>query len=424
MDALGRVECRYAGTEGEREMLHAVKERLAEGTHARIEGFVAYTSPGLVVGVHAAALLGAGVLGFFHPLVALVLVASVTLSLFAEGSGRLSLLRWVLPKSASYNLVVHNRPADPRGTLVLAAPLDAPGWHPNRPRWIRRPMVWVLGAAVVVNGILALRVLAEPWGNATSGIYVASLLVLAATVALGWMVHRRPGTLTEDASGPAAALELMRRFDASPPEGLEVWTVFTGCTHAYQNGMHAFFAMRDDRMTDPVLVLSLDDPGKAPFGAVVSEGPVRPEHHRPTGPALIERLRWAGLQIPAIDQPEPTNARAALQWGIRALAISGSDGVGDPRTAARAIDIAEIAVRMFASDVAQVAGRSEMIAGILARDAEQAASEAAQTGSPEERPDDPEERPDDAPVDSPTEEADLTEEAELTEEPILAGVPG
>lgn len=87
-------------------MVHAVKARLPASLRGRIEGFVAWTSPATVLGLHAGGLLFAGLLGLYHPLIGAALCAGFTASLWAEGVGRFSLFRRVAPKQASYNLVV------------------------------------------------------------------------------------------------------------------------------------------------------------------------------------------------------------------------------------------------------------------------------------------------------------------------------
>src|SRR6185369_8769014 len=100
---------------------------------------VAYTASGFVIGAHALALFLGGLLGLWWPLLAAVICTAATASLVAEGSGRFSLLRRVLPKSASYNLVWRrtieaadgeHRPA--LGSLVVSAPLDAARFAPQR----------------------------------------------------------------------------------------------------------------------------------------------------------------------------------------------------------------------------------------------------------------------------------------------------
>lgn len=359
---LSDVPHRHAGSEGEREMLHRIRSRLPDGVEGRIQGFVAYPSPAFVVGVHAALLLFSGLLGLLRPHLAAVLCFGITMSLVAEGTGRWSLLRWVLPKSASYNLVVR-LPARTRalGSVVVAAPLDVPRWRPDRPRWLRRPMQPVVVAALVVTVLLLLRALAEPWGRPTQGMYLASLVVLALSVLFAAIAHRRTGGAHQDASGPAALLELIRRQQLDPPEDVDVWAVFTGCGHAYQNGMHAFLAVHERRLVDPVLVVALDDPGRAPLGAVVSEGPLRPQHHRPTGPALVERLRWAGVRIPVVDTPGVTDARAATARGYRALALAGGRLVSTPASTAWAVDVLVALVDMYAGDLAQVPEMSPLL---------------------------------------------------------------
>jgi hypothetical protein len=354
MAALATIRHRYAGSEGERQMVHAVKARLGD-LPGRIEGFVAWTSPALVLGVHAAALLITGAVGPFAPLPCAVVGTLITGSLLAEGTGRFSLFRRIAPKTPSYNLVVPLRQPDALGTVVVSAPLDSPRWTPDRPRWLRRPLQAVAMAAVVVTGLLWLDALAMPWGRPTQGMFASSLVVLAATVVLGWVTQRRRGGVDEDASGPAALLEVLRRFEQEPADQLEVWGVFTGCGHAYQNGMAAFLAMHGRHLQQPVFVLALDDPGRAPVGGVIKEGAMVALHHRPTGPALVERLRWAGVQIPVVDKAGHTDARAALLAGYRALALSGDPSTtSDAETALRACRVAERVCRWYGEDLARV----------------------------------------------------------------------
>lgn len=355
--ALASVSHRYAGTEGEREMLHQVRSRMPEPPPAagqgrsRIEGFVAYTSPGVIIGVHAAALLVSGLLGLHWPLLAAVTCALAAASLALEGGGRYSVLRRLLPKSASYNLVWRQVQEGSIGTIVISAPLDAPRWRPQRPRWFRRPMQPLFFAAVVLTAVLLLRALAEPWGRPTWWMYGGSLGILAVSALLGAMMQRKSTGVAEDASGPVALLEIVRRFGEHPPQKVDVWAVFTGCGHAYQNGMHAFLAMRKQNLREPVLVIALSDPGRGPLKAVVSEGPLWAQHQRPTGPALVERLRWAGLQLPSADSGGITDARAAMLWGYRALALAGGSGPCTAEDTIRAVEITEAIARLYADDL-------------------------------------------------------------------------
>lgn len=351
LESLSKVAHRYAGTEGEREMLNLVKGRIAAPERSRVEGFVAFTSPGFVIGAHALVLLLAGGLGLRAPLVAAAICALASASLVAEGFGWYSVARRLLPKSPSYNLV-WQRPADVAlGSLVVTTPLDVPRWRRERPRWLKRPMQLLLGAALVMTFALTTRALAEPWGRPTQAMVATLVLVLVGSVFTGAILHRRAPDVHEEATGPAALLELVRRFEADPPPGLDVTVVFTGCGHAYQNGMHAFLAVRGRRLREPVLVLALDDPGRPALRVLASEGPLWPLHHRPTGPALVERLRWAGLEVRLTDSSGSTDARAARLWGYRALALSGGIGTPSLDDTVRAVEVAEAVCRLYADDV-------------------------------------------------------------------------
>lgn len=355
LEALGAVRHRVAASEGEREMLHEVRNRLPPATVGRIEGFVAFASPSLVVLIHAALLLGGALLGLWNPWIGTLLCGAVTLHLITEGASGRSLFRWVAPKVPSYNLVVSLPCDQPLGSLVVSAPLDAPRWRPDRPRWFRRPLQAVVFAAVAVTFVLSLRALAEPWGRPSMTMYLVSVGILVTSIGLAWTMQRRVNTRREDASAATALIEFLRRMQRNPAPGLQVVAVFTGCAHAYQNGMHAFLAVRGRALPQPLLVVALDEPGRAPVGAVVSEGPLWAQHHRPTGPALVERLRWAGADVPVVDHESVTDARAAMLWGYRALAlVGGGSGESSPEGTAAAVDLLEALSRLYAQDLAQV----------------------------------------------------------------------
>jgi hypothetical protein len=270
----------------------------------------------------------------------------------------MSIFRWLMPKHASYNFVARLKPSAPTlGTLVISAPLDAPRWAAVELPWLRgrRPMRVTFGAALVVTAMLVLRALAEPWGPRTLQIYVIALLVLATGMALGMTAHRRAGDGRDDGSGVAALLELARRLRDEPLPGVDVWLAFTGCGRAYHGGMTAFLDLHARTLVDPVLVVAVDDPGRMPLRAVTSEGPLFPQHHRPTGPALMERLRWAGVIVPPNDLAGTTDAYVALTRGYRALAVRGGEGPVSPEATARATDVLETVALWFADDLARVA---------------------------------------------------------------------
>jgi hypothetical protein len=364
IDALGAIDGRFAGTEGERQMLDAVRRRLPDGLRVYTEGFVSHTSPALFSAMHAVGLLVAGVIGFWYPGAGAVASVFLTLSLFGEATGRYSLLRWPVPRDASYNLVVRQQHPDALGAVVIAAPLDVARWRPHSPTWMhRRPMQAFFAAAIVVLAMCVLRSFAEPWGPRTLPTYVVALGVLAAAAGFGGLGHRRASGRRDDASGPVVLVDLARRFSSRPMPRVDVWIAFTGCGRAYQKGMDAFLRLHKDALQAPALVISLDDPGRTPLRAVVAEGALIPQHHRPTGPALLERLRWAGVHLPEVDLPYATDARAAQLLGYRSVALSGGQGQSTVEAIERAADIVETVARWYGDDLAHMAvNRSALVA--------------------------------------------------------------
>ncbi len=365
LEALCAVERRFAGSEAERRMLDAVRARLPAGTVARAEGFVGHTAPRLVLGFHGVAALLSALVGLYDPRLGALGSLLTAASLVGEGTGRLGLLRFWLPRVPSYNLVVPPPAGEVLGTLVLCAPLDVPRSRPWRGTWPRRPNLGVLVSAGAVTALLLLRALSEPFGTPLLTVYVGAVAVLLATAVLGLLSRRPTRAARNDAGGPAVVLEVLRRIQAAPPPGLAVWTVFTGCGRAFQDGMKTFLLLRGQRLPRPVLVLSVVEADRPTLHAVTSEGPLWPQHHRPTGPALAERLRWAGARLPEADRPEPTDARAAMILGYRALALVGGEGEPSVAGAARSADVVEAVLRWYAADLAQVAADAPGVADRL-----------------------------------------------------------
>lgn len=367
MEALGELNGRFAGTEGERAALHEIRQRMPEGWLVRVEGFVSHVRPDRVTAVHVVLLILIGLVGVWWPGWAFWFALLITASLLGEATGRFSLLRLLLLKSASYNLVARDARPGNKGSVVISTPLDVSRWQRQRRSGLRlgdrasQAMFW---AAIGVTSFMAVRGLGEPLGPATLDLYLSALVLLAVT-ALFRVITLRPDGVGSDASGgPAVLLELMERFGAEPLSGVEVWFAFTGCAHTYQGGMNHFLDLHRDSLQDPVLVLALDAPERSPLHAVVSEGPVFAQLHRATGPALVERLRWAGIDLPEVRLYGATDARAAKIRGYRSLALSGGDGPPSADAARRTADMVEVLVRWFAADVAEVDSDRSRLQGV------------------------------------------------------------
>ncbi|MFM2163096.1 MAG: hypothetical protein RLZZ383_2608, partial [Pseudomonadota bacterium] len=316
--------------------------------------------PLLVLGLHGLFGAAAGLVGWDRPLLGLVGTLFVAASLVGEGTGRLGLLRLWLAKSPSANLVIPPTSGGELGTVVISAPLDQPRLRPSPRRGLRRPLAAVAASLAVQSMLLVLRLLSEPFGRPLGMAYGVAVAVLAAASGAFWLARRTPDDPIAEAGGPAAVLELQRRLASEPLPGVAVWWLFTGCGHAHQDGMAVFLSRRGDRLPRPLLVLTLDGVSRPPLAAALSEGPLWPQSHRATGPALVERLRWSGVQIASVDHPEPTDARPALLAGHRALALVGGRGPGTPEAAVSAVDRIEALLRLHAGDLARVSRPSSV----------------------------------------------------------------
>ena len=194
MDALANYDGRFPASEGERAMLHGVKERIPSEAEPVVEGFVSPKYPELMVGMHVTVLFLGGLVGFWHPIWGGALTAGATLALLAETTGRFSLAHWVMGKVAAYNLVLRMRTSTPQATIVLTTPLDVPKfrkWETRWIRWTRRPLQWVFGASMVLLGLMVLRALGEPLGPRTRDLHLVAVAILATTVLVGLVAYRR-----------------------------------------------------------------------------------------------------------------------------------------------------------------------------------------------------------------------------------------
>lgn len=360
------VAQRFACTDGERRMADVVRGRLGEA--ARAEGVVAHPVPLLVLGVHGVLLSAAGAFGYatgamgfaasllgrWGPALGALGCLLVTISLVAEGTGRAALLRVWLPGAPSRNVVLPPASPGELGTVVIATPLDVPRARPPRGRMWHRPLIGVWLSGTLMTLLLVLMALNEPLGRTLVGVYGAALAVNVAAAALVFVARRAPARASSDAGAAAAVLEVHRRLTASPLEGVGVWIVFTGAGRAHQEGMDTFLRLRGDRQPRPLLVMSLQELGGAPLQAIVSEGPLLRQHHRPTGPALVERLQWAGVRLPHADRAEPTDARAATLLGYRALSLTGAGGASTVADVEQAADVMETLLRWYHADLSRL----------------------------------------------------------------------
>jgi len=347
---LSSLKARLAGSAAERAAVDAVGRWFEErGEVVRYDGFVAATSPPLNVALHLlVAALGALVGTLWAP-VGLAVVIAVLLSGVRELRGGRPMLRRLLPRDTSYNLVVR-RPAAARrlGTLVLAAHVDVPRrtW-----RMTRRLAAIPLGAAAALALALALESVGVGW------FWLAWLrLVLGGALGVGVLValfhHTRPareGTGPGD-SGIAAVMEASLALGERPLQHLDVVFAAVGCQEAHGGGVRALLRQERTRLlpADTALVF-VEDVGVGELIYGVGEAVLDTVAYRPTLPGIAERitrqLPWR--EVGGAVLKGVTGALQPTRRGYRAMTVTGGGPRGGPVVPGR--------VRKCAAFLAEVA---------------------------------------------------------------------
>lgn len=374
LDALKGVPGRFAATEGEVAFREAVAERLPEGLSHQVEPFVAGAFAPERRAIAVALMVVGALVGLGWPLTGALVVLLASLALASEATGPGAWARLLLVRRPAYNLVSSLPAEHPSGSIVVTAPLDVPRVVPVGPGWrglAGRPLAWFVGLGLVIAGWMVVRWPIEALGFDGGPVHLALLGGLGVALVATALRLRLDPDGRDEPGGVVVALELLRRLGSRPVPGVDVHVVFTASSRAGQEGMHAFLEAHTGRLARPLLVVALDGAGAPPLQAVATEGPLIALRHRWTGPALIERLQWAGIQLPMVARPWASDGYAARVKGARAVTLGGGGGAVSPRSVADAADVVETVLRWYAVDVARVSddrGALEALGQALGRD--------------------------------------------------------
>jgi hypothetical protein len=313
-------EGRGPGTDAERRAANMLAGRLRGlGRRAEIEPFFAHPQYALVHLIHAAMAVAGSVIATVQPAVGFTLVFLAAVSTYLDVNTRLYLVRSLLFRRASQNVVSPgDRPGAP-ARLILMAHYDAArtGYIfskaanrirrlPERVRlgvgpfrlffWLGlAPLLPILGARMA--GVDA------TWLSALQAIPTIVLIVagfLLIDIALSDIV---PGAY-DNASGVAAVLSATDELTANPPENLDVWIVLAGAEESFCEGSRAFVRARRkefDRAT--TVFVNVDSVSFGQVAYEVSQGPVISLPHDPELIELCEALSASGAAGPDGARP-------------------------------------------------------------------------------------------------------------------------
>jgi Peptidase family M28 len=341
---------RGPGTDAERRAANMLAGRLRGiGRRAQIEPFFSHPEYAVVHLIHAALGVAGSIIATVEPAVGFALVLFAAASTYLDLNTRLYLVRSLLFRRASQNVVSPgNRPEAP-ARLILMAHYDAArtGYIfskasrrirklPERTRLALGPfrLFFWLGLAPLLP-ILGARMagLDATWLNAVQAIPTIVLIVagfLLIDIALSDIV---PGAY-DNASGVAAVLSAADELTANPPENLDVWVVLAGSEESFCEGSRAFVKSRRkefDRAT--TAFVNVDSVSFGQVAYEISQGPVISLPHDPELIELCQALGESGaagpegarpLRHPLLDDAMPARARR-----MRAITLRTTDAAGN-----------------------------------------------------------------------------------------------
>jgi hypothetical protein len=331
---------RGACSDGERRAAVALRDELRlAGRPARLE--TAWVRPGWPIAYALLCLLGAAgsLAAISWPAVGLGVIVVALVLLAGDLSGRLALVRLLLPRRATVNLVSEPPPRPPglpppRVRLIVTAALDAGRaglvyrLAPLERRLRRMLRGHLLSPAALLclclaidAGAAAARLLDDGAGWPSIVALVPTIVLLAGAaacidIALAGVT---PGANTH-ASAAAVAFALTAALDRDPPRHLAVELVLTGAGEGGQLGMRAYVARRRrGARPEELAVLAFGPCGAGTPRVHVTEGLLWPQRLHPTlvalagGPplrrgttnaAVARRTGWPAVAISALDERE------------------------------------------------------------------------------------------------------------------------
>src|SRR5436190_11214465 len=338
---------RGPGTDAERRAAEALAGRLRGiGRRADIEPFFAHPQYALVHLVHAAMGIAGSLLATVQPAAGFALALLAAVSTYLDLNTRFYLVRSLLFRRVSQNVVSPGSRPDATARLILMAHYDAArtGYifskAANRIRRLPERTLLALGPFRVffwvglapLLPILAARMagLDATWLNAIQAIPTIVLIIAAfllIDIALSEIV---PGAY-DNASGVAAVLSAADELTTIPPENLDVWVVLTGSEESFCEGSRAFVRSRRKQLdSERTFFVNVDSVSYGQTAYEVSQGAVISLNHDPELIELCEALSSAGagdakpIRHPLLDDALPPRIR-----GFRAITLRTTDADGN-----------------------------------------------------------------------------------------------
>jgi hypothetical protein len=357
VDTAGRIELirelcsfegRGPGSDAERRAANMLAGRLRRiGRRAEIEPTLVHPQYATVHLIHAALAIAGSVLATVQPAAGFALVLAVAVSTYLDLNTRLYLVRSLIFRRASQNVVSPGSRPDAPARLILSAHYDAArtGWVFTR-RMRRgaqrggRPApgpfrIFFWGGLAPLLPILGLRMagIDASWLGAVQAVPTILLIVAAFFLIDIALSDTVPGAY-DNASGVAAIISAAERLGADPPPNLDLWVVLPGSEESMCEGMRAF-VRADRKRHDPArtYLINVDSVSQGELNYEVSEGAVVSLPLDPELVELAEALAAGGeggeLAAKPLRYSLLDDALPARNAGIHAITIRATEG-GSP----------------------------------------------------------------------------------------------
>jgi acetylornithine deacetylase/succinyl-diaminopimelate desuccinylase-like protein len=272
-----RFPRRASGSVNERRAQELLAEEFERrGLSIAWQPFRASRSLYAVLAWHNAVAVAGSVVFIWQPLVGALLQLFAGISYLLDCHYRAYLLRRLVPRARSQNLIATLPAAAPvRRRVVLTAHADAAptGWMfepaflywiqrfaPQRPAILRRHMFGWLASLVVLSVLAVIRATTDWWWFPIwyGGLTLASLVPLVLMLQIVLTNRIVPGA-NDNLSGCAALVLLAERLQSGLPDDCEVVLVVTGCEESGRGGAEALAReMRDEWPAASTTFLVLD----------------------------------------------------------------------------------------------------------------------------------------------------------------------
>jgi hypothetical protein len=336
-------EERGPGTDAERRAANMLAGRLrAMGRPADLEPTFVHPQYALVHLLHVLIAIAGSIAGVSLPALGFALVLFAASSAYLDLNTRFYLVRSLLFRRASQNVVSPGSNPDAPLRLLLTAHYDAArsgyvfgerGVRLARrlsPRWRLllgpfRLVFW--GGIAPLLPILGARMagLDAGWLSVVQ-LLPTVLLIVAAFLLIDIALSKVVPGAYDNASGVAAVLSVAERLRDAPAANLDVWVVLPGSEESLGEGMRSFVrARREELDRERTVIVNVDSVSYGSVHYETSEGPVI---STAMDRELIELCEALGETLGAspLRSPLATDALPASIRRLRSISIVGADG--------------------------------------------------------------------------------------------------